>query len=156
VRSSGELWQWGESSSEYADTVVDVDVTMITGPSNNNAGFGVSCRLAEADDTSVSGYMLAISGDGYYTIRSIANSEMTPLVDWTESSVINQGNVTNHIRATCNGSELILEVNGQVVATASAIAGGSTSGSIAFAAISFEDAEPVAEVHFDNLVVSQP
>lgn len=39
---------------------------------------------------------------------------------------------------------------------ASTIPGGSTSGAIAFAAISFETAEPYAEAHFDNLVVSQP
>lgn len=156
VRSSGDVWQWGRSNSEFADTVVDVDVTMIAGPSNDNAGFGVACRLVEAEDTSVDGYMLAISGDGYYTIRSITDSNMTALVDWTSSGAVKQGNAANQIRATCNGSELILEVNGTVVATASTIPGGSTSGAIAFAAISFETAEPYAEAHFDNLVVSQP
>jgi hypothetical protein len=157
LRSSGDVWQWGRSNSEFADVVVDVDVTMIAGPANDNAGFGVSCRLVEAEDTSVDGYMLAISGDGYYTIRSITDSNMTALVDWTESGAINQGtNATNHIRATCNGSELILEVNGTVVATASATPGLPASGAIALTAISFETAEPYAEAHFDNLVFSQP
>lgn len=155
VRSTSDLWQWGRSNTEYPDAVIEVDVNMTAGPSNNNAGFGVICRLKEREDTSVDGYMLAISGDGYYTIRSISASNMTPLVDWTSSDAVNQGNATNHLRATCNGSNLSLEVNGQQVATATA-SGGPTTGSIAFSAISFEKDTPTAEVHFDNLVVSQP
>ena len=157
VRSTADLWQWGKSNSQFENTVVEADVTMIAGPANNNAGFGIVCRLSTKADDSIDGYMLAISGDGYYTIRSIASSSMTALVDWEFSDVINQGtNATNRLRATCNGSELKLEVNGELVASASAIAEGSPSGSIAFAAISFETDQPYAEAHFDNLVVTQP
>lgn len=156
VRSTQDLWQWGKSNSTFTDTVIDVVVAMAVGPTNNNAGFGVICRLTEREDTSVDGYMLAISGDGYYTIRSITAGSMSPLVDWTYSDAINQGITTNNVRATCKGSDLSLEVNGQLLATATAIAGGSQSGSIAFSAISFETAEPIAEGHFDNLVVTAP
>jgi hypothetical protein len=156
VRAISDLWHWGRTTSQYDNTVAEFDVTLISGPANNNAGFGVVCRLSEREDTSIDGYMLAISGDGYYTIRSVTASNMSPLVDWTYSDAVKQGNVANKIRATCNGSELKLEVNGQVVAEATTIAGGATFGSLAFAAISFEDAEPIAEIHFDNLVVSQP
>ena len=156
IRSTADLWQWGKSQSEFEDVVIDVDATMISGPSNNNIGFGVFCRLTETEDGSVDGYMLAISGDGYYTIRVIVESNMSPLVDWTSSDVVNQGNVTNHIHATCNGSDLSLEVNGQVVATAVADPSAPTVGAIAFSAISFETDSRYAEVNFDNLVVSQP
>ena len=156
IRSSGDLWQWGRSNSQFENVVIEADVTMIAGPANDNAGFGVLCRLTEREDTSVDGYMLAISGDGYYSIRSIAASNMTALVDWTYSDVINQGNTTNKIRATCSGSDLTLEVNGALLASASTVADGSSSGSIAFTAISFETDEAFAEAHFDNLVVSQP
>lgn len=156
VRAISDLWHWGRTTSQYDNTVAEFDVTMISGPANNNAGFGVVCRLSEREDTSIDGYMLAISGDGYYTIRSVTASNMSPLVDWSYSDAVNQGNVLNHIRATCNGSELKLEVNGQLVAEAITIAGGATSGSLAFSAISFEDAEQTAEIHFDNLVVTQP
>ena len=156
IRSSGDLWQWGRSNSQFDNVVIEADVTMIAGPANDNAGFGVLCRLTEREDTSVDGYMLAISGDGYYSIRSIAASNMTALVDWTYSDVINQGNTTNKIRATCSGSDLTLEVNGALLASASTVADGSSSGSIAFTAISFETDEAFAEAHFDNLVVSQP
>ncbi|MBK7450503.1 MAG: hypothetical protein IPP55_02775 [Anaerolineales bacterium] len=157
IRSTGDLWQWGKSTSQFADTVVDVDVTMTVGPTNDNAGFGVVCRLTEREDTSVDGYMIAISGDGYYSIRDITASNMTALVDWQFSDVINQGaNATNHLKVTCSGSNLSLEVNGEVIATASATPGDDLSGSIAFSAISFETDQPVAEAHFDNLVISQP
>lgn len=156
VRSTGDLWQWGRSDASFDNVVVEVDASMTQGPSNNNAGFGVVCRLTEREDTSVDGYMLAISGDGYYTIRSITASNMSPLVDWEYSSVINQGSANNRIRATCNGTELKLEVNGTQVASATAPAGGTTTGNIAFAAISFETDQPIAEIHFDNLVVTKP
>lgn len=156
VRSLGDLWHWGRSTTEFDNTVIEFDATLISGPANNNAGFGVVCRLTEHEDTSVDGYMLAISGDGYYTIRSVTASSMSPLVDWSFSDAVKQGNETNRVRATCNGSELKLEVNGQLLASATTIANGATSGALAFAAISFEDTEPIAEIHFDNLVVSQP
>lgn len=156
VRAVSDLWHWGKSNSQFNDTVIEVDAKMVVGPSNNNVGFGVICRLSEREDTSIDGYMFAITADGYYTIRSITSSSMSPLVDYTYSSAINQGSTTNRIRASCNGSELKLEVNGTEVASAVAAAGGSSFGSIAFSAISFESAERIAEIHFDNLIVSKP
>ena len=156
VRSTGELWNWGRSDSEFSDTVIEFDATITASPANNNAGAGVICRMKTRDDNSIDGYLLAVSGDGYYTIRSITSSSMNALVDWTPSDTVNQGNQQNKIRATCNGSELKLEVNGEVLATASADASGPQSGGFAFAAVSFEAGEPVTEAHFDNLVVSKP
>ena len=156
VRSTGELWNWGRSVSEFSDTVMEFGVTITEAPANNNAGAGVICRMRTRDDNSIDGYLLAISSDGFYSIRSITSSSMNALVDWTESNVINQGNQENKIRATCNGSELILEVNGEVLGIAAADASGPASGGFAFAAVSFETDEPVAEAHFDNLVISKP
>ena len=156
LRSTGDVWNWGRSESEFPNTIIEVDVKLITGPANNNAGMGVICRMYTREDTSIDGYLLAISADGYYSIRSISAGSMNPLVDWTYSDVINQGAGDNKIRATCNNNDLILEVNGVQLATASVIAGGSPTGSIAFSAVSFESAEPVAEIHFDNLLVTTP
>ncbi len=156
VRSTGELWNWGRSDSEFSDTVIEFDATIAIGPANNNSGAGVICRMRSRDDNSIDGYLLAISSDGFYSIRSIIASSMSPLVDWTYSDTINQGNQENKIHATCNGSELKLEVNGELLATASTDASGPQSGGFAFAAVSFEANEPVTEAHFDNLVVSNP
>jgi hypothetical protein len=156
VIAQGDFWEWGRSDSEFTDTVVDVDATVVAGPSNNNNGFGVYCRVVQAEDGSIDGYLLGISADGFYTIQHFTPEEFTPLVEWTKSGAIKQGNQTNHIRATCSGSELKLEVNGTVVGTATTPAGGPASGAISLVATSFETTEPYTEVHFDNLVISQP
>ncbi len=151
-----ERWRWGRSTFQFDNVVIDFDVILISGPINNNAGFGVICRLSQRPDASVDGYMLAISGDGFYTIRSVTASSMSPLVDWSYSDAVKQGNQLNKVRATCNGTELKLEVNGQLLGSASTIANGATSGAVAFAATSFEVTEPIAEIHFDNLIVTKP
>ena len=156
VRTITDLWNWGRSSSEFADTVIEIDATLVSGPDNNNVGFGVICRLHSREDNSFDGYLLAISGDGFYSIRSISSSSMSPLIDWTASDSINKGTGTNRLRATCNGSDLSLAVNGVVVATTSTISGGSASGGFALAAVSVETDHPIAEVNFDNLVISKP
>ncbi len=156
MHSSGELWKWGRSNSEFSDTVIEFDTTITKAPTNNNAASGVICRMKTHENNTTDGYLFAISGDGFYSIQRITSSAMNPLVDWAESDVINQGNQENKVRATCNGSELKLEVNGELLATASADASGPQSGGFAFAAVSFETAEPVTEVHFDNLVVTKP
>jgi len=154
VLSTVGLWNWGRTTSEFSDMTAEFDVTMTSGPTNTNAGVGLFCRLSFQDDTSLNGYLLAISLDGYYAILDFTSGSPTALVDWTTSDAVNQGSQSNHIRATCNGNTLELAVNGQVVATT--IAGNTAPGPIAFAAVSFDNDEPIVEAHFDNLVVSQP
>lgn len=156
VTALGEFWEWGRSESEFTDLVVDVDATTVVGPSNNNNGLGVYCRVIQHDDGSIDGYLLGISADGYYTIQIFDAAGFTPLVEWTKSSAINQGNQTNHIRATCNGSELKLEVNGTLVGTATAPASGPASGAISLVATSMETSQRLTKVHYDNLVISEP
>lgn len=156
LRATGDVWNWGKSNSEFSDTIIEVDASMTVGPANNNAGIGIICRMQTREDTSIDGYLLAISADGYYSIRSILAGSMEPLVDWTYSDTIIQGSGHNIIRATCDGNSLILEVNGEQIATAATISGGPESGPMAFSVVSFESAEPTVEVRFDNLVVTAP
>ena len=156
ITTLANLWIWGRSDTEFTDTVAEFDVTLISGPSNNFAGVGLYCRLTLREDTSADAYLLAIGADGYYAILEFTAGAPTPLVDWAFSDVINQGTSTNNIRATCDGNQLILEVNGEILASTSISAGGATSGYLAFATVSFEDADPVAVAHFDNLVVTAP
>ncbi|MBL8050587.1 MAG: hypothetical protein JNM46_05140 [Anaerolineales bacterium] len=156
IRSLVNLWVWGRTDTEFSDTVAEFDTTLISGPANNNVGMGLYCRLSLREDTSLDSYMLAISGDGYYAILEFNSGSPTALVDWTYSDVINQGKDTNKIRATCSGNELTLEVNGVELASTNIPSGGATSGYLSLAAVSFESADPTAEVHFDNLIVSAP
>ncbi|MEA3340093.1 MAG: LamG-like jellyroll fold domain-containing protein, partial [Chloroflexota bacterium] len=117
------------------------------GPDSDNA-YGIVCREQGNGD----GYYLRVSGDGYYSIAKAEGEEFEALVEWAESDAIRQGNATNHIRAICDGSTLVLFVNGQRLATAedSTFA----SGDIALTATTYE--KDPSEVHFDNLVVNEP
>lgn len=154
--SIANLWIWGRTDTEFSNTVVDFDAVITQAPSNDNAGVGIYCRVALQDDTSLDAYMLAISADGYYAILDFEGGSPTPLVDWAFSDAINQGNSSNHIRATCDGDQLTLEVNGQELGSATIPAGGRTSGALAFATVSFEDAEQTSRAEIDNVFVVQP
>ena len=148
VSSDENTTMWGVANKSFDDVVIEVDATQVSASSDDNNDYGVICR--EHDDGQ--GYYMLISGDGYYAIARAENEEFEWLVDWTESDVIRQGNATNHIRATCDGSTLALFVNGQRLATAedSAFA----SGDIALTATTYEDV--ATEIHFDNLKVREP
>lgn len=139
---------WGAAGQDFADVVVDVDTMQFSAPPNNNNAYGVICRL----QPDYNGYLLRISGDGFYAIHRIADGTFQPLVDWTASEVIHQGNETNHIRAICRGPHLTLIVNSQILAEAEDNT--YSSGDIGLTATSFE-AQPT-EVRFDNLVAAIP
>ena len=145
--SSGDV-MWGVASQHFTDIVIDVDATQVLAPSNDDNSYGVKCREQPDGD----GYGLVISGDGYYSIQIVVDGDWDPLVDWTTSDVIRQGNATNHIRAVCDGSTLTLFVNGQRLALIEDST--FTSGDIALTATTFEVES--TEVHFDNLVVRKP
>ena len=158
LRSTLDTWAWGGSNSEFGDVVIEVDMTLTEGPDNDNVGIGVMCRLSQDANENINGYLLAISADGFYYIGSIVSNDINALVDWESSDVINLGAITNRIKASCVGDELSLEVNGELVASTSAIAGGSTFGSVGFAVTSYEsqNGQPNAAADFDNLLVTSP
>jgi hypothetical protein len=148
VSTTANSAMWGVSPNTYSDTVVDIDTEQVSAPSNNNNDFGVMCRVQDNGD----GYALLISGDGFYGIQLASNGSFTNLVDWTESSTINKGNATNHIRAICNGDTFTLYVNDKKLAEASDST--FSSGKIALSATTYE--ADSTEIHFDNLVISEP
>lgn len=137
---------WGVANRSFSDVAVEVEAIPVSGPDNND--YGVICR--EQGDGR--GYYFLISGDGYYAIAKGTDTGYDWLIDFTESSAIKQGYATNRIRAICDGSNLSLYVNGQLVGEASDAE--FSSGDIALTATSYES-EPV-EVRFDNLVVTAP
>jgi len=135
----------GRANRALTSVVIEVDTIQVSAPVNNNNGYGIVCRLQANGD----GYLLRISGDGFYSIHRVLNGEFQPLVDWTRSPVINRGNNANHIRAVCEGSQLALIVNGEPLATAED--GTFAAGDIGLVATTFE--AEATEVQFDNLVV---
>ncbi len=139
---------WGQASRSFTDVHIEVDAAQIEAPSNDNNDYGVICRL-QSDG---SGYYLLISGDGFYSILMGTQGGFEQLVDWTTSNLIRQGNTSNHITAICQGSNLSLYVNGDLLATATDST--FSTGDIGLTATSYESTSTL--VHFYNLVVSQP
>ena len=147
ITSVGDsITMWGAAGKSLEDMVIDVDTEQISAPENNNNDYGIICRLQNDGG----GYYALISGDGYYSIL-IQNGEegFDILVDWTYSSIINQGNTQNHLQLTCRGTKISLSVNGQLLAETSATK--FSSGDIGFTTTSYE--LDLTEVHFDNFTV---
>jgi len=140
---------WGVAHRSFDDLIIEVDATQVLAPANNNNAYGVKCR----EQPNGGGYGLVISGDGYYSIQIVVEGDWNPLVEWTRSDVIRQGNDTNHIRAVCDGTHLALAVNGELLAEAEDTT--YAEGDIGLAATTLEEGEPT-EVHFDHLVVYAP
>ncbi|MCX7683445.1 MAG: serine/threonine protein kinase, partial [Anaerolineae bacterium] len=136
---------WGVAHRSFDNLILEVDTAQVSaGPQNNN-DYGVICREQGNGD----GYYFLISGNGSYAIFKSVGNQFTPLVDWSESSVIRRGNADNRLKAICNEDGLVLIVNGQPLASARDST--YTTGDIALTATTYEDQG--TEIHFDNLVV---
>jgi hypothetical protein len=148
--TSGEASQpvWARALQDLVDVVVRVDATQVLAPVNNNNSYGIGCRIQSNGD----GYYLLISGEGRFGIFKAVYGDYEPLVDWTQSDVINGGDATNHIQAMCGGTTLSLFVNGQQLASVRDDV--FSGGDIALQAATFE-AEST-EVHFNNLLAEEP
>ena len=140
---------WGVANRGFDDVSINVRSQQVSAPSNDNNDYGVICR-ANQDGA---GYLFLISGDGYFAIlRGDASEEFDHLIDWTSSNVINQGNSANEIQATCEGENLSLRVNGELLASVKDSR--YSSGDIALTATSYESTS--TEIHFDDIEVVRP
>ncbi len=134
---------------EYSDFILDVDATQVSGPDNNS--YGVIFRYGlEAKEF----YTFLISGDGFYvfTVDGADRDEPELLVDWTESSAINKGAQTNHIKIAAVGENMKYYVNDQFLGEVQDTRFG--TGVVGFFTGSLD--EGGVQVSFDNLVISQP
>ena len=140
---------WGMANRGFDDVAIKVRSQQVSAPSNDNNDYGVMCR-ADGDGA---GYFFLISGDGYFAIlRGDADDQFDHLIDWTSSNAINQGNSANDIHATCEGNNLSLSVNGELLASVKDSR--YKSGDIALTATSYETSS--TEVHFDDIEVARP
>jgi hypothetical protein len=144
---------WGQAAMDLEDVIIEVNARQESGPSNDNSGYGVMCRVSYSPDEDVlNAYALRISPDGYYAITKFFQGESTHLVEWTLSDVIHQGPSTNAIEARCVSDHLMLTVNGVLLAETWDTS--YTEGDIALTGTTFE-AEP-AEFRFDQVIISLP
>jgi hypothetical protein len=134
---------------EYTDFIMEVDATQVSGPDNNT--YGVIFRYGlDAKEF----YAFLISGDGFYvfTVDGVDRKEPEFLVDWTESSVINKGSQTNHIKVVAVGGNMKYYVNDQLLGEVQDSR--FSTGTIGFFAGTLE--EGGVQVSFDNLKILQP
>jgi len=140
---------WAVPGKEsFTDAHLEVDATKNGGPDDNI--FGVICRYIDTDQF----YYGVISSDGFYGIMKMTADDGLLLgrKNMAESSVINRGAASNHIRFDCVGSTLTLYVNGTQVDQQTGIE--YTSGNVGLLAGSFKKAG--TDILFDNFFVYKP
>ncbi|HRQ38808.1 MAG TPA: hypothetical protein PLD25_12950 [Chloroflexota bacterium] len=136
---------WGLNEAEHSN--VEMEVTARQLSSHDNNAYGLMCRADTSNDGD--GYYFLVSGDGFYSIRKGEGDDVVALIDWKESSAINEGQATNKIRAVCAGNYLGLWVNDKFVAETNDTA--YTSGYAGLAAAAFDGGD--ADISFDDLTI---
>jgi hypothetical protein len=143
----------GWAPYSFGDTVINVDATPFSGPTDSNFGYFVQCRTQTNGDA----YRFEVTADGYFSAGYFADDGYTSLLSgdvWQTSTAIQQGMVTNHITLTCAGSHFKFEVNG-VTLYEGDDTHFTTEGEIGLG-VAVYDPDATAEVRFDNLAVTAP
>lgn len=139
---------WSKPNHYFTDAAVEVDAREAAGPDDNL--YGVICRYTDSNNF----YRLVIAGNGFAGITKRTNGvvKVISAPALTRSPAVNRGQASNHLKAVCQGSQLTLYVNGQLVAQATddELSGGDV-GLLASAG-----KHPGVEIRFSNFVVSQP
>lgn len=141
---------WSNPGRSYSDVIIEVNGKKLAGPDEND--YGVICRYQEDAGNF---YFFTIGSDGYYGVSKYINDEES-LIGMSEmgqnTSVILGGDEVNHIKVTCKGTSLTLEVNGTILVDVKDE--DLTSGDIGLIAGTYDS--PGVDVLFDDLVVSKP
>ena len=109
---------WTYPGAQFDDVSIEVDAYLSSGSQDGH--FGVLCRHVDEDNF----YYFAISADGYYAIFRREDGDDLKVITgggggMVFSSAIQTGGRTNSIQAVCQGSELRLYVNGELLETVS-------------------------------------
>ncbi|MEA3340366.1 MAG: hypothetical protein U9R15_10405 [Chloroflexota bacterium] len=107
---------WASPGQRFDDVSVEVDVHLTSGSYDGH--FGVLCRHVNLKNF----YYFAISADGYYAIfRRVDGGDLETLSGdgsgMAHSPVIKTGEQSNDVRAVCQGNELSLYVNDELLET---------------------------------------
>jgi hypothetical protein len=153
ISRTNRFTSYGEPNLFYGDTVIAVDATPVNGPANSNFSYHIGCRIQTNGD----GYLFEVRADGYFKVDYYSGGGVTQTSlsgkQWKKSAAIQPGMATNHLTVTCAGSELKLDVNGQVLYDGQDST--FTEGDIDLGAGTYDNTTP-AEIHFTHLVVTAP
>ena len=143
---SPDTEMWSNPGLNFTDVYIDVDATRLGGPMDND--FGVICRYQDIENF----YYMVVTSDGYYGILKVKDGEPTLLgrdqMGTTEQSLAGR----NHLRASCVGNQLILQVNGELLDTQQDSE--YTSGDVGLIAGTYSEAG--VDILFQNFTVIKP
>jgi hypothetical protein len=143
VISPGQI-AWATTEAQWQNCTVSVNATQVGGPADNE--YGVLLRMT--DDSRFIAF--SVSGDGYVRVaRYDAGTWAVLGPDWTPSEAVNQGEATNHLEVTAEGTQLTFRVNGELVHQTEDQEAG--LGALGLYAGAFSEGDVI--IAFDNLVV---
>jgi hypothetical protein len=105
------LWIPNPETPDLENIVINVDVNIEQ--ATHDGDIGVLCRYRDADNH----YALEVSEDGYYTIWKRVNGEVITIVEWAPSDLIPTDGSPFVVNASCNGAQLSVGINGNLLAT---------------------------------------
>jgi len=139
---------WSNPGLSLTNVKVDVDVTKIGGPEENE--FGVICRYVDENNF----YFFTATSDGFFSINKLINGEyeFIGMDDFGTTDAVNAENTLNHLTAECNGNALRFWVNGALLAEVQDDT--FTVGDVGLIAGTADVSG--TDVLFDNFVVTEP
>jgi S1-C subfamily serine protease len=137
---------WSALTQNFENVVINVDVNIEQ--AGHDGDIGILCRYEDADNH----YALEVSEDGYFSIWKRVNGEVSYLVDWTASDLIPIDSSGFTVNAACDGAQLSVGIDGELLATATD--SDFSSGSVGLIAGTWENGGLV--VSFDNFEVIVP
>lgn len=135
-------WTNNLSAGTFKDLRLEIDARLFSGP--NQSSYGVIFRQQDTNNY----YFFLVSGQGDYTLAKRVRGVLTVLQNKTVPAFINQGNITNHLKVVCKGSQIGVDCNGHQLATVT-----DTSFAEGRLGLILEALNPPACAHFDNLKV---
>ena len=142
---------WANPGLRLDDARVETDVYLASGSPNNHSG--ILCRYVDPGNF----YYFAISADGYYAIfRRVDSGDLEVLTGGGEGMVsspsIKTGGQVNRVVAVCQGDQLSLSVNGELLETVTDET--HVEGDVGIGAGSGPEGD--VGVRFDNFLVTLP
>jgi len=147
---TSEYWwtsSWNDDQGPFDNFQLECDIAHINGTDNLSAA-GLIFRVVDGDNY----YVFRISPAGTYSLREVIDGTWNTIIDWTTSSEILTGAVTNHVTIYADGSSLTFFVNGEEIGDV--VDGSLSTGFVGVIATSFAGNSDM-HVSFDNIVVTE-
>ena len=137
-----KLILWQTVRGDYGNAAFSVDTTL-DGPQDSATGLIFHYQ----DDKNF--YIFTVAGDSSYSLDMYKDDQLTKLIDWTNSPIINGPGQLNSLRVETEGDTIRLFANDKLLDEISDAT--FTRGKTAIAVNTFDD--PNLTVTFDNLII---